>query len=132
MLVLLWSSGGLSWSTDLILIVSSIRALNLLPNRVLGCIGQHVGEPVEELAKSWDTRFLVSSAHDQLIKFWDISGLPGTKVNEYRKRKKKDERMKSLSKKAHGDNNFFSGLVEETKEEEKEEEEEEEEDSDSD
>ncbi|XP_037614905.1 WD repeat-containing protein 55 [Sebastes umbrosus] len=110
-----------------------IRAVNLLPNRVIGCIGQHVGEPIEELAKSWDSRFLVSSAHDQLIKFWDISGLPSATVNEYRKRKKKDGRMKSLTKKAHGDNDFFAGLVEETekKEEEEEEEEEEEDDSDS-
>ncbi|XP_075941178.1 WD repeat-containing protein 55 [Anarhichas minor] len=108
-----------------------IRAVNLFPNRVLGCIGQHVGEPIEELAKSWDTRFLASSAHDQLIKFWDISSLPGTTVNEYRKRKKKDGRMKSLSKKAHGENDFFSGLVEETEKKEDVEEEEEEEDSDS-
>ncbi|XP_029381928.1 WD repeat-containing protein 55 [Echeneis naucrates] len=109
-----------------------IRAINLLPNRVIGCIGQHVGEPIEELAKSRDSRFLVSCAHDQLIKFWDISSLPNTTVNEYRKRKKKDGRMKSLTKKAHGDNDFFSGLVEETEKKEEEEEEEEEEDSDSD
>lgn len=114
--------------------MSSIRAVNLLPNRVIGCIGQHLGEPIEELAKSWDSRFLVSCAHDQLIKFWDISSLPNTTVNEYRKRKKKDGRMKSLTKKAHGDNDFFSGLVEETekKEEKEEEEDEEEDDSDSD
>ncbi|XP_062300866.1 WD repeat-containing protein 55 [Scomber scombrus] len=107
-----------------------IRAINLLPNRVIGCIGQHVGEPIEELVKSWDSRFLVSCGHDQLIKFWDISTLPNTTINEYRKRKKKDGRMKSLTKKAHGENDFFSGLVEETekKEEEGEEEEEEEED----
>lgn len=116
--------------------LSSIRAVNLLPNRVLGCIGQHVGEPIEELAKSWDSRFLVSSAHDQLIKFWDISTLPNMTVNEYRKRKKKHGRMKSLTKKAHGENDFFSGLVEEkeTKQEEEgegEEEDEEEDDSDS-
>lgn len=90
------------------------RAVNLLPNRVIGCIGQHAGEPVEELAKSWDSRFLASSAHDQLIKFWDISSLPNRSVDEYRKRKKKDGRMKSLTKKAHGDDDFFSGLLEET------------------
>lgn len=40
--------------------------------------------------------------------------------------------MKSLTKKAHGDNDFFSGLVEETEKKEEEEEEEEEDDSDSD
>lgn len=92
------------------------RAVNLLPNRVIGCIGQHAGEPIEELAKSWDARFLASSAHDQLIKFWDISSLPSSSVDEYRKRKKKDGRLKSLTKKAHGDDDFFSGLLEETEE----------------
>uniref|UniRef100_A0A3Q3EY87 WD repeat domain 55 n=1 Tax=Labrus bergylta TaxID=56723 RepID=A0A3Q3EY87_9LABR len=108
-----------------------IRAINVLPNRVLGCIGQHIGEPSKSCAKSWDTRFLASSAHDQLIKFWDISGLPNQTVDEYRKRKKKGGRMKSLTKKAHGENDFFSGLVEETEKKEEEEEEEDEDDSDS-
>lgn len=98
-----------------------IRAINILPNRIIGCIGQHVGEPVEELAKSWDSRFLLSCAHDQLIKFWDISSLATATVNEHRKRKKKDGRMKSLSKKALGDGDFFSGLVEEPQKKEEEE-----------
>lgn len=66
------------------------------------------------------------------MKFWDISSLPNTTVDEYRKRKKKNGRMKSLTKKAHGDNDFFSGLVEETEKKEEEEQEEEEDDSDSD
>ncbi|XP_061816513.1 WD repeat-containing protein 55 [Nerophis lumbriciformis] len=124
--------------TDSIMCAASmdgyIRAINLLPNRVIGCIGQHVGEPIEELATSWDKRFLLSCAHDQLIKFWDISTLATTTVNEYRKRKKKDGRLKSLSKKALGDDNFFSGLVEEPQKNDKEEEDvqEEEDDSDSD
>lgn len=107
------------------------RAVNLLPNRVIGCIGQHAGEPIEELAKSWDSRFLASTAHDQLIKFWDISSLPNRSVEEYRKRKKKDGRMKSLTKKAHGDNDFFSGLLEETEEKGEEREETEDDDSES-
>lgn len=89
------------------------RAVNLLPNRVIGCVGQHAGEPVEELAKSWDSRLLASSAHDQLIKFWDISSLANVSVNEYRQRKRKGGRLKSLTKKALGDNDFFSGLLEE-------------------
>ncbi|KAF3855514.1 hypothetical protein F7725_016237, partial [Dissostichus mawsoni] len=95
-------------------------AVNLFPNRVIGCIGQHVGEPVEEINK--------------------ILGLPfpgeqrpqsADQVTEYRKRKKKDGRMKSLTKKAHGENDFFTGLMEETERKEEEEEEEEEEDRDS-
>uniref|UniRef100_A0A3P8TM55 WD repeat-containing protein 55 n=1 Tax=Amphiprion percula TaxID=161767 RepID=A0A3P8TM55_AMPPE len=122
--------------TDSIMVTASmdgyIRAINLLPNRVIGCIGQHVGEPIEELAKSRDSRFLVSCGHDQLVKFWDISSLPDAKVQEYRKRKRKDGRMKSLTKKALGDNDFFAGLVEEPEKKEEDEEEDEEEESDSD
>lgn len=43
-------------------------------------------------------------------------------VDEKGKRKKKDGRLKSLTKKAHGDNDFFSGLLEETETKEDEEE----------
>lgn len=113
------------------------RAINILPNRVIGSIGQHVGESIEQIAKSPDGRFLASCAHDQLVKFWDISSLATMKVSDYRKRKKKDGRLKALSKKAHGTDDFFSGLVEAEKKEEEEgggggEEEEQESDSDSD
>ncbi|KAM4611658.1 WD repeat-containing protein 55 [Polymixia lowei] len=121
--------------TDSIMCIASmdgfIRAINLLPNRVIGCIGQHVGEPIEQIARSRDSRFLASSAHDQLVKFWDISSLSSMTVSDYRKRKKKDGRLKSLSKKALGGNDFFSGLVEETEEKNEEEEDEEEDESDS-
>ncbi|XP_066502467.1 WD repeat-containing protein 55 [Hoplias malabaricus] len=89
-----------------------IRAINILPNRVVGSIGQHVGEPIEAIACSRDMRFIVSSAHDQLIKFWDISSLPNTKISDYRRRKKKDGRLKALSSKAFGGGgDFFSGLL---------------------
>ncbi|KAL0993966.1 hypothetical protein UPYG_G00116210 [Umbra pygmaea] len=125
--------------TDSILCAASmdgvIRAINILPNRVLGCIGQHVGEPIEEIACSRDSHFLASCAHDQMIKFWDISSVCDMTVSDYRKRKKKGGNLKSLSKKAHGGgDNFFSGLMEATEEskEENEEDDGEEEDSDSD
>ncbi|XP_041965397.1 WD repeat-containing protein 55 [Alosa sapidissima] len=91
-----------------------IRAINILPNRVVGSVGQHKGEPIEEIARSHDTRFLASSAHDQLVKFWDISKLPELSVSDYRKRKKKHGKLTSLSKKAVGNgDNFFSGLMDE-------------------
>ncbi|KAJ8348319.1 hypothetical protein SKAU_G00269080 [Synaphobranchus kaupii] len=116
--------------TDSILCVASmdgvIRAINLLPNRVLGSVGQHPGEPVEQIARSRDTRFLASCAHDQLVKFWDVSGLPDMAVSDYRRRKKKGGNLKSLSKKAFGtSDDFFSGLVGETEDKKDEEEEEE-------
>lgn len=122
--------------TDSILCAASmdgvIRAINLQPNRVLGCIGQHVGEPIEQIACSRDNHFIASCAHDQLIKFWDISSLAQMTVSDYRKRKKKDGNLKSLSKKAFGGgNDFFSGLVEETEEKKNDKEEEGEGESDS-
>ncbi|XP_073680959.1 WD repeat-containing protein 55 [Garra rufa] len=127
--------------TDNILCAASsdgvIRAVSVLPNRVVGSVGQHVKMSIEEMAKSRDTRFLASCAHDELIKFWDISSLPHMKVNDYRRRKKKDRRLKALSNKAFDTGqDFFSGLVDSTeenskKEEEEEEEEEEDDDSDS-
>ncbi|KAJ3584896.1 hypothetical protein NHX12_013619 [Muraenolepis orangiensis] len=106
-----------------------IRAINVMPNRVIGCLGQHIGEPIEQIAKSHDVRFLASSGHDQLIKFWDISKLPAMKVTDYRKRKKKDGRLGSLSKKAMGGNDFFDGMAEEPEKKEEEDRPEEEDDN---
>lgn len=88
------------------------RAISILPNRVIGSIGQHISEPIEEVACSWDTCFIASCAHDQLIKFWNISSLPSTRVSDYRRRKKKDGHLKALSAKAFGvGGDFFSGLL---------------------
>ncbi|TTU76951.1 WD repeat-containing protein 55 [Bagarius yarrelli] len=102
--------------TDSILCTASldgvIRAVNILPNRVVGSVGQHAGEPIEEIACSWDKRFIASCAHDQLIKFWDISELLAIKVSDYRQQKKKDGRLRALSNKAFGGvEDFFSGLL---------------------
>lgn len=67
-----------------------IRAVNILPNRVVGSVGQHAGEPVEELALSHCGRFLASSGHDQHLKFWDMAQLRTVVVDDYRRRKKKE------------------------------------------
>lgn len=103
--------------------------MSVLPNRVVGSIGQHVGEPIEEIAPSRDTKFLASCAHDQLIKFWDISSISDIRVNDYRSRKKKDGRLKALSNKAFDTGqNFFAGLLDTNEENDKEEEDEDEDD----
>uniref|UniRef100_A0A8D0HE57 WD repeat-containing protein 55 n=1 Tax=Sphenodon punctatus TaxID=8508 RepID=A0A8D0HE57_SPHPU len=92
-----------------------IRAVNILPNRVIGSVGQHLGEPIEQLAKSHTGQFLASCGHDQKVKFWDISLLESLVVDDYRKRKKKDGRLKALSHKAFGGGaDFFVDLREET------------------
>nr|XP_034959403.1 WD repeat-containing protein 55 [Zootoca vivipara] len=91
-----------------------IRAVNILPNRVIGSVGQHVGEPIEQLAKCHNGPFLASCAHDQKVKFWDISSLNSVIVDDYRKKKKKSGQLKSLSLKAFGTGeDFFAGLREE-------------------
>ncbi|NXJ84398.1 WDR55 protein, partial [Trogon melanurus] len=104
--------------TDSIVCVGSmdgvIRAVNILPNRVLGCVGQHLGEPIEQLAVASDGRLLASCAHDQKVKFWDVSSLRGLVVDDYRKKKKKGGPLRALSGKAVGSGeDFFADLREE-------------------
>lgn len=94
--------------------LSCSRAVNILPNRVLGSVGQHVGEPIEQLAKCHTNPFLASCGHDQKVKFWDISSLLSVVVDDYRKKKKKTGQLKSLSRKAFGNReDFFAGFREE-------------------
>ncbi|KAM9130448.1 WD repeat-containing protein 55 isoform 1-T1 [Pangshura tecta] len=90
-----------------------IRAVNILPNRVIGSVGQHLGEPIEQLAKSHTGQLLASCGHDQKVKFWDISSLCSMVVDDYRKRKKSGQ-LKALSSKALGGReDFFADLREE-------------------
>ncbi|XP_068133908.1 WD repeat-containing protein 55 isoform X2 [Hyperolius riggenbachi] len=108
-----------------------VRAINILPNRVIGTVGQHPGEPIEQLAKSRDGKFLASCGHDQKVKFWDISAIGSIVVDVYRKRKK-NKQLAALSKKAFGGaDDFFADLKEETSER-KEEDEEKDDDNDED
>lgn len=99
---------------------SLLRAVNILPNRVVGSVGQHAGEPVEELALSHCGRFLASSGHDQCLKFWDMAQLRALVVDDYRRRKKKGGPLRALSSKAWSTDDFFSGLKEEQEREEEE------------
>uniref|UniRef100_A0A8D0FBQ2 WD repeat domain 55 n=1 Tax=Strix occidentalis caurina TaxID=311401 RepID=A0A8D0FBQ2_STROC len=104
--------------TDSIVCVGSldgvIRAVNILPNRVLGCVGQHLGEPIEQLAVAPGGQLLASCAHDQKVKFWDVSALAGLVVDDYRKKKKKGGPLRALSSKAAASGeDFFADLRDE-------------------
>ncbi|KAM6408425.1 WD repeat-containing protein 55 [Rhynochetos jubatus] len=91
-----------------------IRAVNILPNRVLGCVGQHLGEPIEQLAVAPGGQLLASCAHDQKVKFWDVSALGELVVDDYRKKKKKGGPLRALSRKAAGSGeDFFADLRDE-------------------
>ena len=50
-----------------------IRIVALQPNKVLGIIGDHEDFPVEGMRSSRDGRVLGSFAHDETVRFWDIS-----------------------------------------------------------
>lgn len=89
------------------------RAVNILPNRVVGTVGQHAGEPVEKLALSHCGCFLASSGHDQRLKFWNMAELRTVVVDDYRQRKKKGGPLRALSSKAWSTDDFFAGLREE-------------------
>lgn len=91
----------------------------MLPNRVLGCVGQHLGEPIEQLAVAADGNLLASSGHDQKVKFWDVSALGSMVVDVYRRKKKKGGPLRALSSKALGSGeDFFADLRDEAEPEE--------------
>ena len=50
-----------------------IRVVALQPNKVLGVVGDHDEFPVEGMRPSRDGRVLGSFAHDNTVRFWDIS-----------------------------------------------------------
>ena len=50
-----------------------IRVVSLQPNKVLGIIGDHEDFPVEGLRPNFDNTILASFAHDEVVRFWDIS-----------------------------------------------------------
>lgn len=52
-----------------------IRVVNLMPNKVLGILGDHEEFPVEGMRRSRDGKLLASYAHDEIVRFWDISVL---------------------------------------------------------
>ncbi|CAN8287538.1 unnamed protein product [Cochlearia groenlandica] len=58
-----------------------ISLVGILPNRIIQPIGSHEF-PIEDLALSHDKRFLGSTAHDSMLKLWDLEEiLQGSKGN---------------------------------------------------
>jgi len=52
-----------------------IRVVTLQPNKILGVVGDHEDFPVEGIKSSFDRRILGSFAHDEILRFWDVSML---------------------------------------------------------
>lgn len=86
-----------------------IRAVNILPNRFLGIVGEHPGDfPVENLSLSRDKHWLASCSHDQKIKFWDVDSIKEETV-DVRNKAKKGNKNKHLKSSDKGD--FFADLA---------------------
>jgi hypothetical protein len=52
----------------------ALRIINILPNKLLGVLGEHEEEmPVERLALAGDKSLLASMSHDACVKLWDLS-----------------------------------------------------------
>eukprot|EP01138_Halocafeteria_seosinensis_P011556 gb/GECG01011805.1/.p1 GENE.gb/GECG01011805.1/~~gb/GECG01011805.1/.p1 ORF type:complete len:154 (+),score=13.34 gb/GECG01011805.1/:1-462(+) len=50
-----------------------IRVIQILPNQMLGIIGEHTDLPIERLQYDRTKSFIGSTSHDNFIKFWDVS-----------------------------------------------------------
>ncbi|KAL0212478.1 hypothetical protein RCL1_006104 [Eukaryota sp. TZLM3-RCL] len=50
-----------------------IRVVSVLPNKLLGVIGEHGQFPIEQMSLSFDKSVLASCSHDNTVKLWDLS-----------------------------------------------------------
>jgi len=88
-----------------------IRAVHILPNRVLGVVGQHMEDfPVESLTQTADQSCVASCSHDQRVKFWNVEELETQTVDTSKKGTKLAKKNKVKFGKAK-QNDFFSGLM---------------------
>ncbi len=68
----------ISYDEDIVITGASdgiIRILNILPNKLVGIVGNHNDYPVERLSLSPDKLVLASASHDDTVKIWDLSAL---------------------------------------------------------
>lgn len=104
---------------DIIITGSSdglIRVCNIHPHELMGVIGEHQGFPIENLALSKDLDYLVSSSHDNTIKFWNISCFWSEEGANFEVEEKKEKKLQKQlkqtkqSKQKRKMRSFFSDL----------------------
>jgi WD40 repeat protein len=52
-----------------------LRILSVMPNKLLGLVGEHGDFPIEAISMSFNKGLLASASHDNRIKFWNINYL---------------------------------------------------------
>lgn len=68
-----------------------IRIVSIHPNKMLGVLGDHEEFPVEGMDRSFDDRLLSTFAHDEVVRFWDISMLLDDEADDLEEVVKEDE-----------------------------------------
>ena len=76
----------------------------------MGVVGEHKDFPVENLSLSHCRKYLASCSHDQTIKFWNVENIDKETVNTYRRKAKKDNKLKPLNNTA-SNCDFFADLT---------------------
>jgi WD repeat-containing protein 55 len=56
-----------------------IRVVNILPNSLVGVLGDHGRHPIERIIADKDRTRLISCGHDGSVKVWNLSMLLGEK-----------------------------------------------------
>ncbi|XP_066287198.1 WD repeat-containing protein 55-like isoform X1 [Branchiostoma lanceolatum] len=83
-----------------------IRAVNILPNRFMGVVGEHEEFPIEKIRITPNSEMIASCSHDQKIKFWHVAHLEKETIDASKKAKR-DNKPKNLKKTA-GQEDFFA------------------------
>ncbi|MCO5563554.1 hypothetical protein L7F22_017199 [Adiantum nelumboides] len=60
-----------------------IRLISILPNKMIGVIGEHADFPIERLALCSNRKVLGSASHDHVLKLWDVSYLHERDTNAF-------------------------------------------------
>lgn len=79
-----------------------VRAVQLLPNALLGVLGGHDGFPVEGLGWSAGRKMVGSVSHDEYIRLWDASLLNEDDGDEDDDEDEEEMKMAAMSKSKEG------------------------------
>jgi len=87
-----------------------IRIVNIQPNKLLGVLGEHEDYPVEILASSFDKKYMASSSHEDILKFWNIEFFWSMEDEEEDKGEMIESNYEEQQDKNNEMKQFFSGL----------------------